>query len=134
MTIPTYVHISEASRRTGADPVQISRLAASGVIKAARLSDGSIIVDMEDLSEVVKRVTKRESFSNLDGIPIHLSEAARKYNLPATSISGWRKAGHIRTLGKEKNRILLNEADIAYIKAVIDSVGLRPGQDLTKYL
>lgn len=130
MTIPTYVPISEASRRTGADPVQIHRLADSGVIRAARLGDGSIIVAMEDLSGVVKR----ESFANLDGVAIHVSEAARKYNFSIGTISRWARYGHIKIIGKEKNRTLLNEADVAYIRALVDSVGLRQGQDLSDIL
>ena len=130
MTIPTYVPISEASRRTGADPVQIHRLANSGVIRAARLGDGSIIVAMEDLSDVVKRA----DFSALDGVAIHISEAARKYGLQNASVSRWVKAGHIRIVGREKNRVLINEADIAFIKAVISALGLKPGQPLAYIL
>jgi hypothetical protein len=77
---------------------------------------------------------KRADFAHLDGVPIHIAEASRKYGIPATSLRGWRAAGHIKTLGKEKNRILINEADVAYIKAIIETVDLRQGQDLTSYL
>lgn len=129
MSIPTFVSISEAASRTGATPAQIQHLADAGKIRAARVSSG-ILVAMEDL----KRVVDREDFSHLDGVAIHISEAARKYKLQQGSISGWRRAGHIRTIGRDKNRILIDEGDVAYIRAVIDAVGLRPGQPLSYIL
>ena len=132
MTIPTFVTVGEAAKRTGADPARISRLAKLGHIRAAALDDGGILVAMEDVKHIV--VVDRSKFSHMDGIAIHVSEAARKYRFSIGTISRWARAGHIKVLGKDRNRTLLNEADIAYIRAVADAVGLRQGQDLTNYL
>jgi hypothetical protein len=132
MSIPTLTPVNEAAQAVGIDPAKILAMADSDQIHAIKTPDGDILVSVKDIREQTR--IRRTSFEHLEGQPIHLSEAARKYNLNSASISNWRRKGLIRTIGREKNRILMNEADIAYIQAVIDYKGLRPGQDLQTIL
>lgn len=57
--------------------------------------------------------TMTNQFAHLEGIRIHVSEAARKYNIPNPTISRWAKKGYIKILGKIGNKTMLNEADVA---------------------
>jgi hypothetical protein len=62
---------------------------------------------------------------HLNGVAITLSEASRKYDLPLTTVHNWVRTGLIEIIGKEKNRILLNESDVAYCSEVRKN---NPGQ------
>jgi len=52
--------------------------------------------------------------SDLHGKPISLSEAARKYGVPFTTLRQWKDKGLIRILGYDKNRLLVDEGEVAY--------------------
>lgn len=52
--------------------------------------------------------------AHLKGTGISISAASRKYNISHTTILGWIKQGIIKRIGKEKNRVLIDEADMAY--------------------
>lgn len=98
-----------------------------GAIHAVQTPEGQTLVSIEDLDRV--RIPTLP-LDLLEGQPIHLSQAARKYDLSLANVSNWRARGLIRTLGKQGNRIMLNEKDVAYIRLVIDCVGLKNGQAL----
>ena len=55
-----------------------------------------------------------QQVANLRGTRIHIREAARKYNVPQTTINQWIRRGLITVLGKDKNKTLIDESDIAY--------------------
>lgn len=54
----------------------------------------------------------------LAGLPISISQAGRKYQVSKQTISRWLKKGYIRKVGLDRNRILIDEADIAYCSAI----------------
>ena len=58
------------------------------------------------------------NFPELKGEKIWIAEAARKYKVPQPNLSRWAERGFIKKLGKFKNRVLLDEADVAYCVAV----------------
>ncbi|MBI3762225.1 MAG: MerR family transcriptional regulator [Chloroflexi bacterium] len=62
-------------------------------------------------------------FAHLIGTPIWVSEAARKYGIPSPTISVWTKHGHIKQIEHDKNRVLLDEADVAYCAKVHEERG-----------
>ena len=71
------------------------------------------------------------NFAHLDGIPIKVTEAAKKYELPLSSVFAWAKKGHLRTIENSSPRpILLNEADVAYAKALAEIRGITRGKAL----
>jgi hypothetical protein len=59
-----------------------------------------------------------------------VAEASRDYDIPVSSLSRWYRSGYTRKIGKDRNRVLLNEADVAFVKLVIESQDLKPGQSL----
>jgi DNA-binding transcriptional MerR regulator len=127
MGIATMVPIEVASEKTGVDTDEIRYLIERRAIKAVQNLNRHIMIPLSDL----KRLERLSGLLGLEGQPIHQSEAARKYNLKQPSISNWRRSGLIRTVGKEGNRVLVNEADIALIRAAIDEIGLTPGQPMS---
>lgn len=66
-----------------------------------------------------------QKFINLRGVPISISEASRKYNVAHPTIVRWTQRGHIKRLGMDRNRVLIDEADIAYCAEIYRS---RSGQ------
>jgi hypothetical protein len=52
--------------------------------------------------------------AHLKGHPISIGNASRKYGIPQPTISRWVSRGIITKLGMDKNRVLIDEADIAY--------------------
>ena len=65
-----------------------------------------------------RNVTSRENFTHLDGIPIGISEAARKYKIPRPTLSRWKDKGYIRVIGQRGQKILLDEGDVAFCCSV----------------
>jgi hypothetical protein len=126
MGIVTMVSIDQAAEETGSDPAEIRYLIDRRAIKAVQNLNRHVFIPTSDL----KRLERLSGLHNLEGRPIHQSEAARKYDLRQPSISNWRRSGLIRTVGKEGNKVLINEADVALIKAAIEEIGLKPGQPM----
>ena len=54
----------------------------------------------------------------LAGQPIHVSAAARRYDIPQPTISRWVKLNYIKVLGMQGNKKMLDWADVAYCAAV----------------
>jgi predicted site-specific integrase-resolvase len=127
MALPMLTPLPDAATKIGMRQDSLEHLVNIGTVEAYTTPNGAIMIVMDDVN---KHKVKLSDFAHLEGVPIHIAEAGRKYDLQFQSIARWRKAGYIRTLGREKNRILLNEADVAFIKAVIDEHGLKFGQSL----
>jgi len=85
---------------------------------------GAILKKMISCGVYPLTMPNRSQFNHLEGVGIHVAAAARKYNLPQPTISRWAKNGYIRILGTEKNRLILNEKDVAFLIALYK---LNPG-------
>jgi len=66
-----------------------------------------------------------QKVKHLQGVGIHLSEAARKYSIALSTISRWVKRGLISVLGYDGNKTILDEADVAYLNEIYKSRGGR---------
>lgn len=75
----------------------------------------------DDLNARLARI-RREDFAHLEGVPITVSEASKKYGVPASTVYFWIQKGFITVLGwktgRGGSRKMLNEADMAYCAAV----------------
>lgn len=67
----------------------------------------------------IEETPEYKQVQSLAGKPIHISEAARKYKIPQPTISRYIQKNIIRVIGKDGNKILLDEAYVAYAKIVI---------------
>ncbi len=104
MTIPTFIPLKEASKRTGWTVERLRELVAAGTIMAGKLPDGDIIVAVDESGTAIETPTeiipderelplaaagddinaqlaaiRREDFEHLRGNPITVSEAAKRY-------------------------------------------------------
>jgi len=81
-------------------PTQLKSLISRGILRV-----------MEETPEYKKHAALR-------GQPIHVSQAAREYDIPHPTISRWVKKGYIKTLGKDGNKLLLDWSYVAYCAEV----------------
>ncbi|WP_322508051.1 hypothetical protein [Anaerolinea sp.] len=126
--LPTFLPLSEAARKYGLDEARLRALIEKGKIRAGVIA-GEMVVSEDELRD--QAVTRKEDLpeykknAHLRGVPIWIGEASRKYGIPDRTIINWVKRGFIRTLGQDKNRKLVDEADIAYCAEVYNQ---RKGQ------
>lgn len=91
-------------------PAEIKSYAERGIIQ---------IVIKNKLPTQIEDTPEYKKHKDLAGQPIHISEAARKYKIPHPTISRYVTKGIIKTLGKDGNKVLLDESFVAYVKEVI---------------
>ncbi len=131
MNVATMVTIDEAVKITGVSKDLLSRLIALGLLQKAQNLEGHILIPLDDVKRVERLLgDTQEDIAEMEGRPIHLSRASRLYGIPSSSLSRWYRSGYIRRVGKEKNRVLLNEADVFFVKLVMEMRNLKPGQSL----
>ena len=132
MGLPRYITLSEAAVRLSANLTELNHLIKNGTLKAVQISGETVVSEPSVASYKVggKKVQpislgrpdgkKKEDmpeyqrFAELAGVEIWANEAARKYDLAQQTITRWVNKGYIKTIGNKKNRILLNEQDVAY--------------------
>ena len=106
----------------------------SGTIKAVEVAGEVLVSENSVLSaqkgrkvqpvSVSPGIHKKEElpeykkFESLAGKEIWLSESVRKYNLGLSMLHRWVQKGYIKIIGKDKNRTLLDEQDVAYCSEI----------------
>ena len=129
MALPTYIPISDAARKYGYKVAELRKMAESGKIDAVQLPDGDVVVSENRLgipeiaNEAELEEYKDQHYADLKGNPIWISEAARKYDVPQPTLSRWVSSGFINKIGIDKNRILLDERDVAYCSGIYKQYG-----------
>ncbi len=131
--LPRYIPLAEAVERYGLDTSRVTRLIEEEKLTAVTTPDGDILVDerqIEILTLGKESLPEYKKHAHLKGTSIWLSAAERKYNIPGPTISRWVKAGIIKKLGKDGNKVLLDEADIAYCAEVYRTKNAKRGRKL----
>ncbi|MDX9991822.1 MAG: hypothetical protein RBS68_07190 [Anaerolineales bacterium] len=115
MVLPRYLTLPQAATKLNTSILSLNRMIQSGKIKAVEVA-GEVIVSENSLMSNMKKedLPEYKKFAHLAGQAIWVSEAARKYGVAQQTVSIWAGKGIIRSLGKEKNRNLLDEQDVAY--------------------
>jgi excisionase family DNA binding protein len=152
MVLEQYISLTEAAERLNMGEDKVHGLVESGKMRGAKLPDGSVAVSEKS---VVKRKSSIERsavngvpreelpeykrFKNLIGNPISISAAARKYNVHQRTVSRWVSRDYIQRIGIEKNKILIDEADVAYCASIHKKRGAKRGtwvfnEDGTPYI
>ena len=72
------------------------------------------VMKNQDIPTTKEETPEYQQYKHLAGKPIHISEAARQYEIPQQTVSRWVQQGIISIIGKEMNRILIDRADMAY--------------------
>lgn len=96
-------------------PFELKYYAERGILK---------VMETRPIPQRPMRIEQTEEFKKhekLIGTPIHLAEACRKYGVALSTMSQWVKRGLIKKLAPDKNKIMLNEAYVAYCVDVLRS-------------
>lgn len=113
--LPTYLPLREAARRGNFSESMLTQLIRTGKIEAVKLPSGEVLVpaNINGQEPETKAQIIAERFSDLQGDPITVTEAAEKYQLNRSNILRWKDRGYITVL-KTGYRLELNEAEVAY--------------------
>ena len=130
MTLPIYIPLKDAARKYGLSMRELRKLAESDKIAAATLPDGDVIVNEIELKSPLKKedLPEYKMHAHLKGEEIGMNEAARKYKIGTVTIYGWVKKGIISIIRREGQKVLINEADVAYCAEVYHSRGGSQGK------
>jgi hypothetical protein len=131
--LPTFISTAEATHQLGVSEARLRRMIEAGKIKAAILSGETVVSEAsvrkfhkqqpisqpsglrkEDLPEYRK-------FMQLRGISIWGRKAQEKYGIPAQTIATWAQKGFIKQIGNDKNKVLLDEQDVAFCAEIYQS-------------
>jgi excisionase family DNA binding protein len=116
VTLPTFLPLPEAARKYGVSEARLKTMIDNGKIRAAMIGEEFVVSEEEVQSASLRKEDTLEykKFEHLKGHAIWLSEAERKYGVRNQTIFGWVQRGFIQKLGKEGNKVLIDEADVAY--------------------
>ena len=129
MNIPGLITLGEAAQRFGVSHDELNGWIAAGVLEIINV-DGERLIAEKQAKQVAARLARR-NFAHLEGRPIRPAAAARKYKFYYMTLLSWVRKGYIRKLNDEAERaVFLNEADMAYARALADVKGRRKGQPL----
>lgn len=121
LPLERYLTLSEAANQLKIGVDELRTLIQKGRIKGAILPNGDIGVSESTIPSPPtpkEKLPEYKKHKHLKGVPIWISEAWRKYDISTKTLSRWASAGYIKTLGLDGNRVLLDEADVAYCAEV----------------
>jgi len=122
-----YLPLAEAVSRYQIAPEKLSQWVEAGKVRVKKLRGVTLVVEKEVKREAVMSQA-RENYLDLEGRPIRVMDAARKYGILHRTLSCWASRGYIRILEKGPNRLVLNEADVARARDIARQLGMRKGQ------
>lgn len=108
----TYLPISEAARKVHVSIENLNALAQLGKIKAIMAHGEILLLESDVMSQ-----QPRENFAHLEGQPIGIGEAARKYGVTQPTVSNWKNRGYLRVIRQVGQKIFVDESDVAYMAA-----------------
>jgi len=124
MALDRFITLSEAAQRMRTSVKETRSMIKSGKIKGGLLPDGAMVVS-EDTIPKRKEKSKEDlleykRYKKLNGVGVWISEASRKYNIPTTTLYQWFQKGYIKNIGRDGQKVLLNEQDVAYCAGVYE--------------
>ena len=125
-----YKTLQDAAEKYNIEPERLQELVDQGEVRSGILGDELIVLEDDVRTYVAERDVTREQFKHLEGVEIGVNQAAIKYRFTGVTISDWVKRGKIRLIRQQGNRKLINEADVAYARALADIKGMRSGRPL----
>ena len=113
--LPTFISTTEAAHQLGVSEARLQRMIEAGEVKAASIS-GETVVSEASIRELTPKEQLPEYIrhANLKNTSIWIRDAARKYDIPNPTIVRWVSKGIISRLGTDKNKVLIDQADMAY--------------------
>lgn len=124
MGLETYITLQEAVQRFSLDSTLLTTMIDRGRIRGGKLNGTFVLLedDVRRMAEQGTREQLRSQVAYLEGRPISLGQAARKYGLKHQTLSRWIQAGYIRLKerGGHGRPTLVDESDVAYAKNLAD--------------
>ena len=125
-----YKTLQDAAEKYNIEPGRLQELVDQGEVRSGMLGDELIVLEDDVRTYVAERDVTREQFKHLEGVEIGINQAAIKYRFTGVTIADWVKRDKIRIIRQQGNRKLINEADVAYARALADIKGMRSGRPL----
>jgi len=125
-----YKTLQDTADQYNVEPEKLRELIDQGDVRAGMLGDELIVLEDDIRTYVAERDVLREQFKHLEGVEIGIGEAAIKYRFNTVTISDWVRRGKVRFIRQQGKRKLINEADVAYARALADIKGMRSGRPL----
>jgi hypothetical protein len=142
-TLPKFIPISEAVQKTRYTEKTLRSMLHAGKIGGGTMN-GELLVDANTIPTRKEDLKEYKRYGHLSGVGIWISEASRKYTIPTTTLYQWFQKGYIKSIGRDGQKVLLNEQDVAYCASVYkknkgqgkrlfnkDGTPYRPKNDLT---
>jgi hypothetical protein len=112
-----------------------ARVDQYGKIKAAMVMNNLVVVNEDEVRDNAQTLRKEDlpeykKFAHLTGQSIWLSEASRLYNIPQQTISRWVQMGIIKKLEPSGNKVMIDQADMAYCAEIYHSRQTKQGRRL----
>ena len=115
-----FIPLIEASLRIKLPIRDLFQLIGIGKIKSVTMHEQILVREIDVMTH-----QPRSNFADLEGHPLGIGEAARKYGLKQQTVSRWIQKGLIKILSKQGQKVFIDEADIAYQAAIYNE---HPGQ------
>jgi predicted site-specific integrase-resolvase len=114
-----YIPISEAAKDHHISESNLYQWVETGRISSAMLNTGGILVRESDVDRIPREERPEyKQFSHLVGVQIGIGEGGRKYGVPQPTISRWVQRGYIKRLSQAGQKVMIDEADLAYCSFV----------------
>lgn len=130
----TYLVKEQALRTYKISETELDQLIGANKLDTALVitcdGDEELAIYDDDLaSYTADRDITPEKFDHLRGNFLGLTEAGLKYGIASSVISGWVKQGLLPIKGyAERNKKLIDEADVAYLSELGRAKKMRPGK------
>ncbi|TEU11766.1 MAG: DNA-binding protein [Anaerolineales bacterium] len=125
-----YKTLKDAAEKYNVEPEKLQELVDQGDVRSGMLGDELIVLEDDVRTYVAERDVTREQFKHLEGVEIGVNQAAIKYRFNGVTIAEWVRKDKIRLIRQKGNRRMINEADVAYARALADIKGVRSGRPL----
>ena len=133
--LPTFISTAEAAHQLGVSGAHLRHMIEEGTVKAANIS-GETVVSEASIRKFHKQQPisqptglRKEDFPeykkyvHLKGKQISLRVAAKAYNIPPTTISGWIARQVISVISQQGRKKFLPEQDLAYCAEIYHERG-----------
>lgn len=124
---PRLIPIRDAAKITRLAITELRRRVDNGDIPAATMSGEIYLYERDVMTLTPKEQTEEwKVVLKLVGVPIGVNQAAQKYGVTAVNVSRWVGRGLIKKLGHDpehQQRVLIDEADVAYAAALFKAHG-----------
>ena len=118
-----FIPLSEAARRLKVSVKETRAMIASGKIQAGVLPDGALVVSENTLPKTKEEIPEYKKYVHLKGVGMGIAESARKYKIAFSTLQHWVQRGYVARVGRDKNKILINEQDVAYCTEIYRRFG-----------